>query len=331
MTLSLRDKSILYRELSKLVKSGFGIDKSADLLAGQSRNRRQRDFAQRLAARLREGESVAAASRQPQLGTSALEHSIVDASERGGVLEAGFAYLHEYFESLVHIRRTVFSRSLYPLLLLHLAVFLPILPAVVLGDPLAAALRNAVVLLLVLYGAAILAFVLGRLLLNAAAQSLPLDRALRCLPLIGGARRHLALERFTNVFRVYVLSSLRFSDGLAAAGTASRSAVLAHASSALAAQVERGGAMRELLPELRAFPADFSRSLANAELVGNLEEDLASWSTYYRQAVENQLARLATVLPMLFTILVMLYVAWAIVSTYASLLHGQMRQLEDYW
>jgi len=43
------------------------------------------------------------------------------------------------------------------------------------------------------------------------------------------------------------------------------------------------------------------------------------------------MTRVGTVLPMLFTALVAVYVAWRILSLYAGLMNDRLQQFEQYW
>jgi len=331
MKLSLRDKAILYHELAKLVKSGFGMERSVDLIAEQAPNRPQTRFARETLRRLQSGQTIAEAIDQPELGITALDPSLLHATEQGGVLEVGLAYLRDHYQGMRERRQSIAARLLYPAILLHLAAFLPVIPSLLLGEAISAELTTSILTLIAFYALAALLASTWRTLDRMSASSVPVDRILRRLPLLGKARRLMAWQRFAEVFRVSLLSSLRFSDGLNAAGRASRSAVLGDAAARLSRRAAEGGNLGALLPNLPAFPPDFARSLANAELAGNLEEDLLAWSRSFRESLDAQMTRVGTVLPMLFTALVAVYVAWRILSLYAGLMNDRLQQFEQYW
>lgn len=331
MKLSLHDKSLLYHELAKLTQSGFGFDKSADLLLQQAPNRARRAFARETIDRLRSGQTIASALHQPRLGLEELDHSILQAAEKGGVLETGFAYLRDHYASVFRARRAISARLIYPAILLHLAAFLPMLPSLVLGQGAAPHMRETLLLLAALYAGAALCWLGGARLQRAARRSLFADRFLRRLPWIGKARRLACLERFAAVFRIGLLAALRTSDALSSAGTASGSAVLDRAARSLAHHADQGGSLASLLPQARDLPADFRQSLCTAELSGTLESDLHAWTANFRHDLDTAMARLATLLPMSATLLVAILVAWRVMSLYFGILNTQTKALEGLW
>lgn len=331
MKLSLHDKSILYHELAKLTASGFGFDKSADLLRQQAPNRACAAFAAEASHRLHQGQSIASALHQPHLGSTPLDLAVITASEKGGVLEAGFAYLRDLYTSQRRTRQAILARLLYPGLLLHVAVFLPVFPPLILGQPAGPEMRASLALLLAVYASILLATILWNLLQRLAHHSLLADRLLSLLPLLGKARRLAALQRFATVFRFSLLAALRTSEALLAAGAASGSALLSSATTTLARHAEQGQTLASLLPQLRPFPADFRRSLASAEAAGGLDTDLHSWSQSFTHELETHLVRTVSLLPMAATALVAVLVGWRLFSLYFGMLQNQSKLLDSLW
>ena len=330
MKLSLHDKTVVYHELAKLTASGFGFDKSAELLLQQAPNRATTAFAGEILKRLRAGQSIADSVHQTSLGIEDLEFLVIQSAEHGGVLETGFAYLRDHYDSLLRVRREIQARLLYPAILLHLALFLPVIPSLLLGAEVRPLLLESVSFLLLIYAVAGLVWLGWSMLHRTARHSAVADRILSLLPLFGKARRLGSLKRFAAVLRISLLAALRTSEALKAAGKASGTAILEHAALRLAETAERGDSLASALPRIRDLPPDFRRSLATAELSGTLEQDLKSWATSFDQELERHWIRMRTLLPMAATLIVAVFVGWRLVTLYFDTLNCQLKILEGY-
>jgi type II secretory pathway component PulF len=112
------------------------------------------------------------------------------------------------------------------------------------------------------------------------------------------------------------------------AGEATQSAVLANEAARLASCADAGEAIGPYLQTSGLFPQDFARSLANAERVGGLEEDLGRWATHYRQTATQRLELLGIWLPKAVFVLVALYVGWQIIQSQLAIYGDALQQLE---
>jgi len=163
---------------------------------------------------------------------------------------------------------------LYPLFMLHAAVLLPALVSGVMagGGPddilksLALGLTGIWIAVAVLWWG-------GRWLGRLAVTSAAVDQALGMIPLIGPARKTLALARWHAVVHFNIASSQRISEGLKEAGRATRGALLNAASQRAAQSVEDGVELGASLIAQPAFPRGMSAALAAAEFTGNLDTE----------------------------------------------------------
>jgi type II secretory pathway component PulF len=328
MQLSSREKFLLYAELAKLVAAGFGIDKSAELLSSQAPGGRVAGFARGIRAGLAQGFSFADAVGHSSPTPSALEVSILRATESGGVLPEGLRYLRDWFESEWKLWRSVRGRLLYPAFLLHLAAFVPVIPPLVTGGAMEGVLGRALWTLGAVYASGAGLFWAGQILGRLAETREDVDRLLRRLPMIGGAWRFIGLQRFAGIFRVYLRCGSTVSVALDGAGEATQSAVLAKEAAKLSDCAEAGEAIGPRLEASGTLPSEFSRSLANAERIGGLEQDLARWAEHYREAASARLEQIGVWFPKAIYFLVASYVGWQVIRTYAGIYDGVLKQLE---
>lgn len=130
--MKLSEKVLLYRELAKLVNADFHLDRSVRLLLKQNPSHARRMWLQGLERGLAEGKGITESIKAhcgPFTGT--LEIALIDAGERSGRLGDGFIHLARYFEAWYVATRQALGAVIYPLVLAHLAIFLPELPAFV--------------------------------------------------------------------------------------------------------------------------------------------------------------------------------------------------------
>ncbi|HYF33718.1 MAG TPA: type II secretion system F family protein [Prosthecobacter sp.] len=322
------EKAELYHELAKMIEADFHLDRSLTLLLKQRRSGRKHAFLSALQARLGEGQTVAEAVAGARSGEiSAMEASMIDAGERSGRLGAAFGHLAHYFAAVETARREAWRAMFYPLVLLHLAILLPELPRAV-----ASGQGNLAFKVAVAFGALWLsilgAFWLWRRLTAAAEMSATLDVALNRLPFIGRVRRHWALARFCQVFHAGLLAALRISRSVSLAGEASQSGRLRAATTQAAASIERGETVSASLREARAFDEDFLNSLATAEEVGALDDEMARWAARERDLATSAIQTASIWLPKIGYALIAAFVVYRIFGMVAGYYGGYLQQFD---
>lgn len=330
--LSAKDKSLVYSNLEKYARSGLGMERACDSLLSQPRlPRAEREFYEGFLEGIRRGRNLGEALGSASASVSPLEREVVLAAEAGGKLEQAFAHLGEYFRRLDRTRRRVLKGLAYPFLLIHVAIPVSTLATAVFrgfdfagSSPAApdsagrylAALSETGWKLLTLWSLLLLGGVAAAILARLGRRSAPVDALLRRIPFLGRARRAIALERFAQVFEIFLLSGRRMSESLEGAARAAgsglieaagrRGAVVAASGDSLAAALRAGGA---------AFPGDFVRGMAAAEEAGQLDRELDGWGRFYAESAAEAMDRLGEWTPKLFYWGVLLYVSWLIVQS----------------
>ncbi len=129
-------------------------------------------------------------------------------------------------------------------------------------------------------------------------------------------------------------SGQKIDKCLTYAGGSSDSGLILEASSKGAETVKQGETLASVLQSFpRAFPGEFARSVANAELAGVLDEDFARWTDYYRTSAVESVERLAEWAPRLFYWAVLLLVGYIVIRmgmAYNGLLQGMLDWGEEY-
>ncbi len=325
--LPLKQRTAFFRDLAQLTAAGVPISQAVNVLGNEWRSDEVKAAMARMKAGLAAGRTIADALSS---SLTAMEHSIIQAAERGGKLEAGFRHLEQYYQLLDQTRARVRGALLYPLFMLHAAVLLPVMVGgVIAGHGPEAILISLLLGVAGIWGGLALLWWGGRWLGQIAATSTVVDQALGLVPLIGTARKRLALARWHAVVHFNIASSQRISDGLREAGRAAGGALLERASQRAAQAVDEGTELGPALTAESAFPREMSGALAAAEFSGTLDHETLRLS---RAAMAEAAGSMETSSRWLcggFYGLVMLFTAWQILRVASGYFGIYQRLLDD--
>lgn len=315
--MNAKSKAHFYRQLGQLVGSGFHLDRSVDLLLGQDPDAGTRRLLEKLRQGLTAGAGIGAAYRDEAASlTTELECALVDSGERSGRLAESCAHLADYFDTEHRSRQAVQGALIYPLILAHVGVVLPVLTTLFQSSLAGQSFSLLPAVLLRLAGLWVMLLLLAlawKALSKAARTSPAADRLLMTVPLIGKVRRHWALGRFCQVFHSTLLAALRVSEGLRSAGNASQSGAFMAGAELAARQVDAGKTLAEGLKESDAFPKIFTDSIQAAEMAGTLDMETARWARSETEFAISSQKRVADALPKMVYLIVVLYVASGII------------------
>ncbi|MEZ0274968.1 MAG: type II secretion system F family protein, partial [Roseimicrobium sp.] len=122
--MTTRQRAQLFHEMGKLLRAGVHMDRSVDLLLEQRPVASVRTLLEGLRSGLAARLSVADAVAKNG-STRPLEASLLSAGERGGKLEDSFDHLARYYDLRQRSRSKALGALIYPLILLHLGLFIP--------------------------------------------------------------------------------------------------------------------------------------------------------------------------------------------------------------
>lgn len=318
--MTAKQRSQLYHDLSRLLASGMGLDRSVEVLLDQNPAAPVRQYLlgikRGLAERLSLGQSIA---KHNAALVSPLEITLVEAGERGGRMDQAFEHLSHYFELKQRAKDKALTALIYPILLLHLGLLVPDLGGIMRGEGLEAqfhaALGRIVIAWIILLAAAACWVFLTKL----AATSTAADTLLRRLPLIGPTRRHWAQARFCQVFQTGLLAAMNVSQTLKLAGEATQSAVMNSASLIAAKKVEQGSTLAAALKAGGGFGVAFVNAVDTAEHGGGLDVEMGRWARAESEMAAQAQDRTAEWVPRLLYFLIVIYVASRIVMSFSGI------------
>ncbi len=310
-----RDKASLYRELAKLTEADFHLDRSLSLLIGQKPSPEKRVYLEGMKRGLEAGQGIAESiTKNNGALVGGLESSLIEAGERSGKMAGSFNHLARYFAAMDGAARQARGALIYPLILVHMAILLPELPAFISPEENNHPLRRIVIALVVLWLLILGGSAAWRWLSNRAIESASVDRWLNRVPFMGAVRRHWALARFTQVSHACLLAAMSMSETLRIAGRAAQSAVIRQASEDASEKIVAGQRFAESMAETGAFTTEFIHSIATAEETGRLDEEMARWTAAETMLANEAIERASQLLPKIGYVFVVGFVAYRIIT-----------------
>ncbi len=319
---ALFSRHLVYTQLAQLLGAGIPIRQAAESLLRRQGTVREKPLLEAIHTGLARGETIAGslAGRVAEV-----DHTVIEACERGGRLEEAFEHLGGYYGVLDETRKRVLGQLIYPVLLLHL-VPLPTAAGKIFTEGVGAFVIAYVQPLAVLYVGAAIAWLAARAVLKRAETDPVVDRTLAKIPVLGRLRRGMVLARFAKVLSITLLAGRRVSDSLQSAVDASRSGEIRADCRTWVAGTEAGSALGPLLDAGRSLPVEMSHGLATAEIAGTLEVEASRWADYWQADVRLAAQRFAEWLPRFIYAAVVVVVAWRVLSFWIGYF-GQVNSL----
>ena len=249
----------------------------------------------------------------------AFDVALVSAGDRSGRLDACFKLLAGYYEERAQMARKMISDLLYPVFLFHFAVlvfaFIDFLKP---GHGLARFLFIVLGVLVPIYAATAFLIFAGQGRHGEKWRSV-VENILRPIPLLGKARRCLALARLAAALEALLNAGVIITSAWELAVAASGSPALGRAVRGWKEKVESGATPAELIKESPEFPEMFASLYATGEISGQLDETLGRLHRHYQEEGNRRMRTIAEWSPKLVYYIVMLLVAWHIIYWYYHL------------
>ena len=313
----------LYHQLGQLMSAGIGLVRALEQIKRNPPQRSDREPITRLIEELARGrtfaESIVASNWLPDF-----DLALLHAGEQSGRLDQCFRLLADYYNSRARIARQVISQLLYPLGMLHFAVFVfgVVLPFAKNGMNFDASL----ILIFIKAALWLLPLYLGIALLIFAFQSkhgekwrATIDALLHPIPVLGTARHYLALARLATALEALISAGVNIIEAWDIAAAASGSPALHRIVLSWQSQLAAGRTPADLVTESRRFPEMFSNFYATGEVSGKLDDSLRKLRQYYLEEGERKLQNLANLAPKAVYFIIMICIAFAIIRFYNGL------------
>jgi type IV pilus assembly protein PilC len=311
-TLSFRQREQLFHALAQLFRSGIALRQAFQILSRNS-DRPVDSCLKTLIASLRTSENLGEAFRRA--GFSESDAAIIQAGEASGRLDKVFFELAEFYAQLAQARRTVIAKSIYPVLVLHLAAVLLAIPPALLDGGWTVFFAQSLPILVGFYVCILLGALLWRIARSLLASSSMSAKTIIRIPVLGRILLNWTLWKFASVLSLYIAAGGSLLRAFEMAGTTCENANLKASTTAALSRIQHGERLSEAFRSQPDFSESLLRSIEVGEHAGRLEEESERAADLFKQRTLQSLDAFAYWSPRVLYISVVLFTGWRIVTT----------------
>jgi len=327
----LSQLSEFYDQLAGMLTAGLGLIQSLETIQASPPDR---SFRLRLAGiinRLQQGYVLSEALKATPGWIPTLDIALIQAGEQSGTLDSSFRLLAGYYRERAQLARSALADLAYPLFLVHLAVlvFPPgLLTVAVWQGEWRTFIWSKVATLAALYALVFLLVLASQGRWGARVRNWQ-ELLLRLVPLVGAARRALALARLSSALRALLNAGVSIIQAWDLAASASGSPAIARAVAAFLPRVVGGERPGDLLDQHPVFPPMFVSLYKTGEMSGKTDGTLSQLQEHYRNEGTRKMKAAAEWLPRLVYVIILLALAYFIVGFWMNYYGEALRGLGD--
>ncbi len=318
------EMAVCYREFAAMIHAGMTIVRALDVLEQNTTNPRLRQALRGVSAGVQRGQPLSEQMARFPTIFNEIAIALAEAGESSGRLDDMLRRLADYAEYQLEVEQLIRRETMYPKLvaaaILLAFVFLPLIPAIVLGQ--GGWLLPALMQMLVLAALVTAAILVPRVVLSSEYAREQWDRIKLSLPIFGGIVRRFALSRFSRALAALYESGVSLATGLPTAGRASGNRVIARAMVAAAYHVQTGGRLSDALAATYLVPPTVLAMVRTGEESGDLGSLLEKVGEYYEDEAKTSIHRVSVSILPIFLIIAGAIVLFFAISFYAGLYGG---------
>jgi type IV pilus assembly protein PilC len=316
----LARRAEFYHQLSQMTAAGLTIMRTLEQLEQHPPARSYRLKIQRTLHDLGQGYSLTEAFRRVPGWLPEFDVALIQAGEHSGRLDSCFKLLANYYGDRARVARQVIGDLLYPLLLLHMAIF--IFPFVELAKGLFNSAGGSNIWLtyvLQTFGILIPLYLLVLLTVFLTQSSRGekwrawIEILLRPIPILGTARFYLSLARLCAALEALLSAGVLITQAWEMAATACGSPAIKRTVLSWRRNLESGNTPAELVSDSHRFPELFAGQYASGEISGKLEDTLKRLHEYYQEEGSRKLRGFAQWSPRLIYFLVAIIIGYKVI------------------
>ena len=323
--LSFRQREQLFHELAQFSRSGIALGQAFELLSRRS-DSQIGNCLKNLKASLAASGNLGRALREA--GFSESDAAVVQAGEASGRLDAVFLELGEFYGQLAQARRTIIAKSIYPLVVLHLAAILLAIPPALLGGGWSVFLAQSLPILGGFYAFLALGAILWRIIRSLLLHSPTLANKIVRLPLLGHFLLHWTVWKFASVLSLYIAAGGSLLRAFEMAGAACENAALKSAATSALSRIQLGESLSAAFRSEPAIPELLLRSIEVGEHAGRLAEESRRVAELYKNKTLQTLDTLAEWSPRVLYVCILVFTGWRIITMVTNLVQHVESTLE---
>ena len=306
----LNRRADFYHQLQQLTAAGLGIVNALEQLKKNASSYSYRRATGHLLGLIQGGSPLGESMRAIPNWLPDFDITLVEAGEQSGRLDRCFRMLGDYYVERAKVAKRVVGSLLYPAFLLHLLVAVATL-VLFLGNS-----KFWLLPILALGVVYVATFILIYSTQNKHSEAWrsKVEFFLGCFPVLGKARRHLAVARFSAALEALISAGVSIIEAWQMAARASGSVALQQTVNSWIPALRSGKTPAEMLQETRRFPDVFTSQYVAGEISGKLDETLGRMQDYYLEDGGQKVRLLAQWIPIGIYLLILIaggaFVIW---------------------
>ncbi len=306
-SLSVRDLSLITRQLATLISAGLPVEEALLAVSRQTENARARSMMVTVRSKVMEGYSLANSLGEYPRAFPGLYCATVAAGESAGHLDLVLARLADYTETRHESRQRVIQALVYPVVLFVLTILILagllgyVVPDIVkvfsdTGQDLPALTTFIIAVsdfvqawgLTILGILAVLAVAI-RQALTVPSIRIAFDRRLLHLPIVGKLSRGTNTAQFASTLSILSSSGVPLVEAMNISGNVLTNTWLKAKVAEATTRVSEGASLSNALEKSGYFPPIMLHMIASGESSGELDNMLGRVAAYMQQDVETLL------------------------------------------
>lgn len=325
---------VFFRQLSTMISAGVPLVQALEMAVKGSENPAMTKLLKKIQDHIESGSPLTESLRTFPNYFDRLSCSLIDAGEKGGILDVVLLRLCMYKEKALALKSKIKTAMIYPLSIIAVAflvttilmVFVvPVFVEMFSGFGQALPLPTQIVVSIsdwfVAYWYIVLMFPVVLVYLIRAAYKtdagrLVLDRLLLRLPILGMVLRKAAVARFCRTFSTLAAAGVPILDSMTTVAEIAGNRVVELAILDSRHSISQGESLTDPLLKSGVFPVMVVQMIRIGEQTGSLEEMLGKVADYYEQEVDDAVNNMTSLMEPLIMVFLGVVIGGLVVSMY---------------
>lgn len=300
-----KDISIFFRQLSTMINAGLPLVQCFELLQKGTNHKGLLKLFNGIQTELESGCPFGETLRKFPNEFDRLSCSLVEAGEKGGILDSILLRICEYKEKSLSLKAKVKSAMVYPASILVISFIVtsilmifvvPIFAEMFAGFGAELPAPTQIVMAIsdgfveywyLVFGVPVALVAAIKAIYKTPAGNYQLDKLLLNLPAIGDVLRKGAVARFTRTFSTLSAAGVPILEAMDTVAETSGNAVIEEAVINAKASISQGQSLSQPLEESGVFPIMVTQMIGIGEQTGAMEEMLGKIADFYEEEVDT--------------------------------------------
>jgi len=300
-----KDISIFFRQLSTMINAGLPLVQCFELLEKGTDHKGLLKLFKGIREKLESGSPFGETLHEFPKEFDRLTCSLVEAGEKGGILDTILLRICEYKEKSLALKSKIKSAMVYPSSILVISFIVtsilmifvvPVFAEMFAGFGAELPAPTQIVMAIsdgfveywyIVFGAPIILIQAIKMIYKTPKGRYQLDKLLLNLPAIGDVLRKGAVARFTRTFSVLSGAGVPILEAMDTVAETSGNVVIEEAVVNAKESISQGRSLSEPLEESGVFPIMVTQMIAIGEETGAMEEMLGKIADFYEEEVDT--------------------------------------------